>query len=81
MNSGVVSRAASVLLERPTLLAVTGVLVGLYLLRGRRRLPPGPPSLPVVGTLLSLANVRNPFRVFLKWRQKYGDIVTTKVSG
>jgi hypothetical protein len=40
--------------------------------RSRTPLPPGPPSLPLVGSILSLDDPLRPWLSFSAWRSTYG---------
>ncbi|OAX32334.1 cytochrome P450 [Rhizopogon vinicolor AM-OR11-026] len=42
-------------------------------------LPPGPPSLPIVGSIFSLDDRLRPWVSFNNWRSKYGDIVYARM--
>ncbi|KAF7789486.1 hypothetical protein EIP86_000432 [Pleurotus ostreatoroseus] len=54
-------------------LACTIAYLGSLSRKARRaRLPPGPPSIPIVGALFSLPTVR-PWITFNEWSQKYGS--------
>ncbi|KAE9549827.1 hypothetical protein FO519_006961 [Halicephalobus sp. NKZ332] len=42
----------------------------------RRHFPPGPPPLPILGNLGSVASPRPKYQVFLDWSKKYNGIFT-----
>ena len=64
-------------LSFPAILAISVILLLAYIYLGRspwKRLPPGPPYFPIVGSLPFLAgDIRD---VFSKMAVKYGDIFT-----
>ncbi|KAJ8593655.1 cytochrome P450 [Rhizopogon salebrosus TDB-379] len=61
------------------------VLVGLSWLRKYRAnhshlpLPPGPPSLPIVGSILSFDDPTRPWQSFNAWKSTYGDIIYARL--
>ncbi|KAL1751069.1 hypothetical protein FB107DRAFT_222736, partial [Schizophyllum commune] len=61
---------------------VGAALLAVVLLRRRRSLPlpPGPPSLPIIGGLLSMPSEKE-WLTFAKWGRKYVDICSVSVSG
>uniref|UniRef100_A0A914UYU2 Uncharacterized protein n=1 Tax=Plectus sambesii TaxID=2011161 RepID=A0A914UYU2_9BILA len=42
----------------------------------RRKLPPGPMPLPLIGNMVSLMAAADPVDQFLKWRKQYGPVYT-----
>ncbi|KAE9549826.1 hypothetical protein FO519_006960 [Halicephalobus sp. NKZ332] len=42
----------------------------------RRHFPPGPPPLPLIGNLVSIASPRPKYQVFLDWSKQYNGIFT-----
>uniref|UniRef100_A0A914XGX6 Cytochrome P450 n=1 Tax=Plectus sambesii TaxID=2011161 RepID=A0A914XGX6_9BILA len=42
----------------------------------RRKLPPGPTPLPLIGNMASLMAAADPVDQFLKWRKQYGPVYT-----
>ncbi|KAL1661014.1 cytochrome P450 [Schizophyllum commune] len=62
------------------LCGVGAALLAVVLLRRRRSLPlpPGPPSLPIIGGLLSMPNERE-WLTFAEWGRTYGDICSVSV--
>jgi hypothetical protein len=44
-----------------------------------RLLPPGPPTVPILGNLLQFPK-QNIFLTFTEWAQKYGEIVSVKLG-
>lgn len=42
----------------------------------RRRLPPGPTPLPLIGNLLELSKCPPGEDKFIEWRKRYGDVYT-----
>ncbi|KAI0320146.1 cytochrome P450 [Amylostereum chailletii] len=44
------------------------------------RLPPGPPSLPVVGNLFNVPT-QEPWKVYARWSKKYGDLMSVCILG
>ncbi|OAX34414.1 cytochrome P450 [Rhizopogon vinicolor AM-OR11-026] len=61
------------------------VLVGLswsqkyWNSRSHPPLPPGPPSFPIIGSILSLSDPVRPWLGFNAWRSRYGDIVYARL--
>jgi len=56
------------------------VLAGLLWTRwGRGKKPPGPISLPVIGSILSM-NIEPFYKLFEHWRTSYGDVVSFKIG-
>ena len=55
------------------------VVSALTLLKGRRRtvrgrrLPPGPPPLPLVGNIFSI-DAKKPWTTYTKWATRYGPL-------
>ncbi|OAX34340.1 hypothetical protein K503DRAFT_803670 [Rhizopogon vinicolor AM-OR11-026] len=50
--------------------------------RSRLSVPPGPPSLPIIGSILSLGDTARPWLAFNDWRSTYGcDIVYARLLG
>ncbi|KAJ8592279.1 cytochrome P450 [Rhizopogon salebrosus TDB-379] len=47
--------------------------------RLRTPLPPGPPSLPLVGSILSFDDPLRPWLSFSAWRSTYGDIIYARL--
>ncbi|OIW29095.1 cytochrome P450 [Coniochaeta ligniaria NRRL 30616] len=47
----------------------------------RRKLPPGPRGLPIIGNLLDLADAENHTKQVMKWAKEYGDIVHVQIGG
>lgn len=66
------------------LLAVIGVAYAIYRLCriGRRDsdLPPGPPTLPVLGNILDFPTRHAHFK-FTEWSKTYGEIFSLKIAG
>ncbi|KAL1713887.1 cytochrome P450 [Schizophyllum commune] len=62
------------------LCGVGAALLAVVLLRRRRSLPlpPGPPSLPIIGGLLSMPSEKE-WLTFARWGRKYGDICSVSV--
>lgn len=42
----------------------------------RRRLPPGPAPLPILGNLIDIARHEPGEDQFIEWRKRYGDVYT-----
>jgi coumaroylquinate(coumaroylshikimate) 3'-monooxygenase len=57
-----------------TVVAIAAVFVVWKLVRGSRRLPPGPRPWPVVGNLTQIAPVR--FKCFMEWARTYGPVMS-----
>ncbi|OAX33816.1 cytochrome P450 [Rhizopogon vinicolor AM-OR11-026] len=47
--------------------------------RSRRPLPPGPPCLPILGSILSLDDPARPWLGFNAWKSTYGDIIYVRL--
>lgn len=58
---------------------ITALLVFALLNRRDKRLPPGPPLVPVLGNLLSVASA-DPLANLTRLRKKYGDIYSVYVG-
>ncbi|KAL3874622.1 hypothetical protein ACJMK2_037608 [Sinanodonta woodiana] len=56
-------------------LVVCIILYSFVLKRSPKNLPPGPMPLPVVGNLLDIPSSKQLYKDFLKYREKYGDVV------
>ncbi|KAL3874625.1 hypothetical protein ACJMK2_037611 [Sinanodonta woodiana] len=56
-------------------LVVCIILYTFVLSRSPKNLPPGPKPLPVVGNLLDFPSGRQVYKDFLKYREKYGNVV------
>ncbi|KAL2014843.1 hypothetical protein VTN00DRAFT_2368 [Thermoascus crustaceus] len=52
-------------------------IYSIYKRRARLPLPPGPPSLPLIGNLHQ-APQSHPWRTYQEWNKKYGPIVSVK---
>ncbi|KAJ5578354.1 uncharacterized protein N7459_007318 [Penicillium hispanicum] len=53
----------------------------LYLCQRKRHpLPPGPPTLPIIGNLHQFPSIAAQREVFHEWHQQYGPIVTLKLG-
>ncbi|KIK66409.1 hypothetical protein GYMLUDRAFT_239365 [Collybiopsis luxurians FD-317 M1] len=65
------------------LLALLFVVLALQTLSkwNRRRLPPGPRGLPVIGNLLQLGTASPIWHTFEKWKHEYGPIVYLNMAG
>lgn len=61
------------------LLAVFSLLIFYNFVWKRRRLPPGPPPLPVLGNVLHLAP-ENQYKIFQQWSAEYGPVYTIWVG-
>ncbi|XP_033102009.1 cytochrome P450 2U1-like [Anneissia japonica] len=59
------------------ILALVAILCTIYIQRKRRqiKLPPGPPSLPLLGSIPWI-NRENPIKSFTQWQKQYGSIVS-----
>ncbi|KAG1837952.1 cytochrome P450 [Suillus tomentosus] len=68
------------------LLCLTGVTVGVYLVKEvviKKNLapyPPGPRRLPLIGNILDMPRIK-PWVTFTEWGQKYGDITHIEILG
>ncbi len=60
--------------------AIVGFTSLLYVLKSDKRLPPGPPSYPFIGSLLSWPSSQN-WLTFTRWGEQYGEIVYVNVAG
>jgi cytochrome P450 family 33 len=47
-----------------------------YLFRNRRRLPPGPLPVPLLGNMLQIGQEPPGTQALEKWRNEYGDVYT-----
>ncbi|KAH9916572.1 cytochrome P450 [Epithele typhae] len=45
----------------------------------RRRLPPGPWSLPIIGSIHHMSFLKGPEYTFWQWREQFGDVVYFKL--
>uniref|UniRef100_A0A914Z9Q4 Cytochrome P450 n=1 Tax=Panagrolaimus superbus TaxID=310955 RepID=A0A914Z9Q4_9BILA len=46
----------------------------------RRKFPPGPTPLPILGNIQPMKRIRNGHEVFIQWQKKYGPIFTFWIS-
>lgn len=51
----------------------------IFLARERRRYPPGPKGLPVVGNILDVPK-RKPWKIYAEWGRKCGQSLFTTYS-
>lgn len=56
------------------ILLATTAIVWRYTLRPRRTLPPGPPSLPIIGNILNVPP-HAPWIPFTKFQDVYGECI------
>ncbi|ODM89328.1 Cytochrome P450 2J6 [Orchesella cincta] len=67
--------------SKAVLTGVAFLLIGLLYIRKYKRntrYPPGPISLPLLGSVLQIS--RDPLRVLQKWAEKYGPIYSIKMG-
>jgi len=61
------------------LAGLTALYLALFVGRREAKLPPGPPTLPILGNLHQIPTKRTHLQ-FRKWAKQYGDIFSLKVG-
>lgn len=61
-------------------LFLLAIAVAHTIYKPRRRLPPGPKPLPLIGNAHQFP-LKHPWETFAKWRKEYGDVVYANVLG
>ena len=72
-----ISRVDEILKLNKTLALGTALVISLtilvrYIRSPFRKLPPGPPGVPILGNALSLRTAQ--WKAFMEWKKKYGAI-------
>ncbi|KAI0319831.1 cytochrome P450, partial [Amylostereum chailletii] len=79
------SNLQTVVFPKDSQLLITGVIIAFaltfihYVRSPYRKLPPGPPGVPILGNALSLRSAL--WVVFTQWQKTYGDIISISAFG